>query len=103
MNRITIKVLKNGFSYSGGAGVRKRKDASTIFNWVERKLHCLGRSLATKLKDKTAVLVKYLDGGVNETVTSDDPKEILYALACFLEDYLPKDLLNRKYKKYREI
>lgn len=102
MNKITIKVLGDGFSYSGGGGIRIRKDASTIFNWVERKLHCMGHSLASKLENETAVLVKYPDGGVNETVTSGNPREILYALACFLEDYLPKDLLNRKYKKYRE-
>lgn len=100
MNRITIKVLGDGFSYTSGSGVRKRKDATKIFNWVERKLGCLGRSLASRLEDKTAVRVIYVDGGLNETVSTDEPREILYALAAFLEDYLPKELLAKKYKKY---
>ena len=100
MNRITIKILKDGFSYSGGSGLRKRKDATTIFNWVERKLGCLGRTLASRLKDKTAVRVIYLDGGLNETVSTNSPSEILYALTAFLEDYLPKSLVSAKYKKY---
>lgn len=101
MTTITVKVLKNGFSYFGGdGGIRVRKDATTIYNWVERKLGCLGRSLASSAKDKTVVRVFYPDGGLNETVTTQNPKEILFALAAFLEDFLPKRLLMEKYRKY---
>src|SRR3990167_3329768 len=102
MNRITIKILNDGFSYSFGFGLRKRKNATTIYNLVERKLGCLGRSTASRLKHKTAVRVVYLDGGLNETILTDRPREILYALAAFLEDYLPKQTLLLKYKKYTE-
>ena len=102
MNKITIKVLRDGFSYTSGYGLRKRKDATTIYNWVERKLGCLGRSLASTIKDKTAVCLVYGGGGLNETVSTNNPSEILYALAAFLEDYLPKQTLALKYKKYQE-
>ena len=100
MDTITIKILKNGFSYSYGSGPpRIRNSSSVIFNWVERKLQCLGHSLASQKEVKTSIKVFYLDGCLNEATTSNY-KELLFALAAFLEDYLPKGFLSAKYKKY---
>jgi hypothetical protein len=97
---ITIKVLKNGYSFHGGGGEGKIKSAATIFNRVERKLGCSNSKPRHELKEKKAVRVIYLDGGTNETIDTKNPSEILYALAAFLEDGLTKDFLRDKYNKY---
>ena len=90
MTNITIKVLPHGFSYTEGRGLRIRKDASAIYNWIERKLGCLGTSLPSLLTTKTSVKVICGDGGLNEADTNN-PKELLYATLFFLEDFVPKD------------
>lgn len=107
MKKITIRIMKDGFIFSSGAGNRKRKDASTIYNWTEQKLGLRGISLASRLTHKTAekwsVVVLYPSGGKNETTATNDSKEILFALAAFLEDYLSKLFLKQKYKMYGGI
>mgnify|MGYP001577335710 CR=1 FL=1 len=99
MTNITIKVLPKGFSFSGGSGGRIRKDASTIYRWIERKLGCRGTTLPSTLTTKTSVKVIYADGGLNEADTNN-PKELLYATLCFLEDFVPKDFFKKKHDKY---
>ena len=101
MLKLTITVLPNkkGFSFSNGNGSRIRKSAILTFTWAKKKLGKLSNNLASRLKEKVSILVKYEDGGLNE-VSSKNPAILLYALACFLEDYIPKQTLIQIYKKY---
>ena len=78
-----------------------RDTSSVVYRWVERKIKSLSHSLASQVRHKTALSVRYGDGSLNET-ESQDPRELLYALASFLEDYLPKRTFEKKCIKYGE-
>lgn len=100
--KINIKIpteRQKGFSISFGGTPRIRKTATQVYRWAERKIMGFYAESSLVGKAKTAVLVEYGHGYRNEAEASN-PKEILYILACFLEDYLPKPTLERKYKKY---
>lgn len=85
---------------STGSNSRKRKSIALIYNWVERKIGQAFDKRTPNYNTKTVVKVIYADGGLNETIASSRPADVLYALAAFLEDYLPKPTLKAKYKKY---
>ena len=84
---------------------RQYKTAIGLVNGLERLLP------QNKLREKTAVVVKkgwYEDGKyqhevVNETIDSDNPSYLLYAVSCFLEDELSdasKRKVERRYLKH---
>jgi len=103
--RIIVKIpagRRKDFSVSFGNKSRLRKDSSIVYKWTEVKLRRLSKSLASLLPHKTVLLVDYGNRHLNEA-EGQDAKQLLYALACFLEDYLPKSTLESKCKKYREI
>jgi hypothetical protein len=79
-----------------GKTPHKRKDATSLYRLVERKLSA---SLGSCMKEKTACRVKYGDG-VNVSLGSSDKNYLLYTLSCFLEDYLTKTVLNRAERQY---
>ena len=103
MIRISVKTpikSRNYFSFS----LRKRIGGGTIKSLnpvsVYRKLeNRLSKALLTvSERVKINVLVDYGHGDTNEG--KYDKNEALYALVCFMEDYLPKEFANDRYKKY---
>lgn len=95
--RIIITVpQKEGEKWFLGYNFRPRgmARADTVFSRLERLL------LRSTLKQKTSVLVRYGKGAVNETVASLDPRYLLYAASCFLEDYLSKFVMERARRTY---
>ena len=72
--------------------------AATLLNRLENTFPC------NKLEERTAIVVKEHDGihfvSINESLPSNDSKYLLYAFACFLEDYLSEALLKSRYRKY---
>lgn len=82
--KITVVVPKANEKWrvSFGKGARYRRDASVIYNAVERRLQ------ARDMKEKTSIVVKYTKDTSNETLPSLDARYLLYATGCFLEDYL---------------
>lgn len=103
--KISIKVPKkktDKWMLGFGARPRSMLRADTLCHRLER---LLGRLLlATKLKEKTTIKVlEYEDGSwtnVNETIASLNRNYLLWATACFLEDYLSKKVLRRIEKTY---
>ena len=81
-------------------GSVKRKSIKSVWGRIERKLLKESSFLEAHLKAKTAVLLKDGHNVVNETLPSFSAGYLLYCTACFLEEYLPKGLLNRKLKRY---
>jgi len=57
-----------------------------------------------KFREKTAITVKeYIDGSyenINQTLASTDKNYLLFAAACFLEDFLSDDVMNNVIKRY---
>jgi len=102
MKKVTIRVPKTDkdkwlfFKGSGGHPLKKRT-ASYTFLALERFLL---RSLALKKADKLSVRVVYPDRENNETTTSKDAFYLIYATSCFLEDYLPDNIMRRVERKY---
>ena len=101
MRKIIITVPKKQtgkwkLSMRGRRG-RGYKTAATAYNAVESSL---SRYLEANLDEKTAVRVNYGRGFINESLTSNKPRYLLYALGCFLEDYLSDSVLNTRHKKY---
>jgi len=100
--RITIKIppTSNGkwllLKGSGGHPLKK-KSATYTFLALER---FLVKSLGTKKMENYTIKVLYPDKMKNETLPSKDIRYLLYATACFMEDWLPEKTLNDKYKKY---
>ncbi len=113
MKTITIKVIvpdeRSRWRVTIGSGQRKKKNAIGVFSFVER---CLQRkfqlSLASHSNVKTKVVVDYSINNQESPMTTlnegiyTEKNEVLYALASFLEDYLPKYYQNKKYKTYRK-
>ena len=75
-------------------GNRKRKSAYLIFYAVKRRLQ------ARTLNKRTAIRVKYADCTTNDSLTSNEPRYLLYTLGCFLEDYLSDATVLRIEKNY---
>ena len=74
-------------------------------------LNHLKRSFPQKEFDKRlAIIVKRYVGSsprprcrwenINETLSSKDPKYLLYTITCFLEDYLSSSIINKVTKNY---
>lgn len=84
-----------------GSRGKTRASASTAFQLVERGLNDKKNlNSEARLKEKTCVKVKHGDGFINESLNSDQPRYLLYCLACFLEDFLSESVLSSRYKKY---
>jgi len=99
MKRITIVVpTKKGerwkLSVSGKHRAKGRATATTLLTLLQRSL-----SASTK-REKTSVKVKYDKGHINESLASYNPKEQLWAAACFLEDYIYKATFNKIEREY---
>ena len=97
MRNIIIKELKTGWQLTMGGGARKHSRVSVLYAAVERKIKLF---LASQPKGKTAVKVIYVDKGHNESLSSKNAGYLLYCSACFLEDFLSEDTLNKKIKSY---
>ena len=96
MKTIKVTVPKEGkkwkVSYGSGPPLL-RNNATVVYNAIERRL------LASRIKEKTKISVKYGKDTTNEGMY-DNLYESLYVLACFLEDYLSSSFALSKYKKY---
>jgi hypothetical protein len=77
----------------------KRVSPELVYRFLERKIT---KSLAVDNDAKIVVEVKYTNHTTNETLKSSDASYLLYTTACFLEDYLSKNSLDRLYKKYNQ-
>jgi len=100
MKKIKITIFDNnrGGKISFGSGCLKRKDLVFIYRKLERKVSTW---LASREGGKTAVIVNYPNnGGRNETYPSSNVNYLLFCTVCFLEDYLSKDLVQRRIKKF---
>lgn len=104
------KVKKFRLQREGWTGVRSQT-AATILRHLQRAFSC------KKVKEKTAIVVKEVKRVVlkkngikklyftvvNESLASDNSAYLIYVAACFLEDYLSKEIfsaLERKYSNY---
>jgi len=97
---IRLPDKKGWWRVSFGNGVIKRKSIKSVWRRIERKLLKDSRLLGSHLKVKTAVLLKDEHNVVNETLLSFLAGYLLYCMACFLEEYLPKEMLRVKFKRY---
>ena len=77
----------------------KRTTPELAYRFLERKIT---RTLGVDNDAKIVVEVKYTNHTTNQTLRSSDASYLLYATACFLEDYLTIKGLNRLYKKYNQ-
>ena len=68
----------------------KRKDITSAYRWAEKKIIKYFPKFTVSTKIKTAVYVR--DGHYHNDGEYENPKEALYALTCFLEDYLGEGL-----------
>jgi len=93
--KIKVNVpLKGKWKVSMGKSHGKhRANANTAFSLIERRL------LASRLNKKIEITVKYTNHTTNKTLASFNKNYLLYALSCFLEDYLSPNIL-KKYEKY---
>jgi len=102
MKRLIIKIPKEkGKKWSlqqKGTNARRYIRASSLFSYLQRVFP------RNKFQEKTVLVVNsYIDSqwtNINETCSSNNPKYLLYCLACFLEDYLTKGFARQAYKKY---
>jgi hypothetical protein len=98
MKYISITVPKTNkdkwmFSITGRNNGKTRANVHTLFNQIEKYLH----PLSSTLKEKHAVRVNY-DDGINVSLSSTDPKYLIYVMSCFLEDHLSEIVLRRTEK-----
>ena len=100
VKRITVKIPKTPtdkwVTHRGGRPLNKKTIGDT-FSALKR---FFASNSASDVSKKWRVLVRYPDGGKNETITSNDKNYLLFATACFLEDYLSKETLKRTEKDY---
>jgi hypothetical protein len=95
--RIKIKLpQKEGGGWIVGIGKRKlsRKNATNAFSLAQNAIFRLAR------KEKTCVLVIYDECCSNETNASSNPHYLVWAVSCFLEDCLSKQILKQKESEY---
>ena len=106
MIHIKVKVPKittGKFSYSclnkNSGIVRKRVNPIIVYRQIEAKVN---RLYACNPNIKINVLVDYLHGYRNEAEYAGKAavRFSMYALICFLEDYLPEGFYNKRVKKY---
>ena len=95
--KITCPTEDRKWKVSFGNTPSYRKTVTSIFKLVERKLNS-----GVGMKEKTSIQVNYDHSTFNESLVSLDARYLLYTLVCFLEDYLEKDFLNKKYKEYSQ-
>ena len=85
---------------NGGSRVHK-KTAVGAYRVIENKLW---KHLKASLGGlKVSILVEYEQGYYNDTNPSENIAQTLYAITCFMEDYLPKDFLDTRIKKYLNL
>ena len=104
MDRIKIIVPKEGkkwkvlFVRDGKHGSPlSRQNATTVFSLIERRI------LASPRETKTHLYVDYRQtGGFHNDGVYSNPRELLYILGCFLEDYL-SDKLQKRYMLAGEL
>ncbi len=91
---ITVPDRKDGkwkMRYKGFS--KSLKTAPGFFHRVERILS------ARKLREKVSIAVKsYTPTGIttdNRSLSSIEPKYLLYCLSCFLESYLPNKIVTQ--------
>jgi hypothetical protein len=96
---ITIFKGNRGGKMTFGNGRFRRKDLTLVYRRLERKI---GAWLGTCEGGKTAVIVNYpdYDGGRNETCLSSNVNYLLFCAVSFLEDYLNRDLVKGRIKKF---
>ena len=94
MNKVNVSVPKTEKGKWVVNGHYHRASAATVLGLTERLLSRL------TTEGKTCVRVNYGKGYHNESVPSQNVPEQLYALSCFLEDYLSEKTLGRIGKNY---
>lgn len=98
MKKITITIPKNKekwkLNWGNGGSPTTRRRADLICRAIERRL------LRTSLKEKTSITIKEASSSVNESLSSKNPKHLIWITVCFLEDYLNKGFIKLKLKKY---
>ncbi len=103
--KIIIPDKNDPFKIQVGSSSVKRKNIMSAYGYVERKVSKL---LASGHKTKIDVIVDYATlhqkdktEWINEG-TYDNTNEAMYALTCFLEDYISFDYARDKYRKYNQ-
>ena len=79
-------------------GMVTKKTAISAYKYVENRLSKL--FLSPSLDVQTSVTVVYGVGRLNATNLTSKVSETLYALSCFMEDYLPAEFLAGRLQKY---
>ncbi len=94
--KITITVPQNNKKWKISSGGTPKSYA--MWNSIYNRLRGLLSRL--EVKEKVSILVKYGDGGFNETIASSNANYLLYTVACFIEDYVSPEVVKNMYKKY---
>lgn len=87
MNKIIISIPTKKEKFKLSYGKSRGKHFSTI---GRLKKSILKLALASRLKEKTAVIVKNGSGILNESLASTDKKYLKLVLNAFLEEYSGK-------------
>jgi len=82
-------------------GMVTKKTAISAYKYVENRLSKL--FLSPSLDVQTSVTVVYGVGRLNATNLTSKVSETLYALSCFMEDYLTPDFLSDRTSKYLKL
>lgn len=100
-NKIIIRIPK---TKNQKWSVRKTKGGGFFRKTYRTTFSALNRLLSSNCKanknESWGVLVVYPDGGKNQTLYSTGKDYLLFATACFLEDYVSKAMLNRIERDY---
>lgn len=112
MKTIKIIVPKNPktdkWKISIGRSTFQKSSAAAAYRFSEGKVNVF---LGARIKQKIHIIVVYdLTRGLRlktppewfNDITAGTKQELLYALACFLEDYLSPDKFQELNKKYYE-
>ena len=75
----------------------KREDGKVVYHLVKRKIL---KFLASAKGGKTGVSVFYPHKYRNETKIDSNYQATIYALACFLEDYLSPSILRKAEREF---
>ena len=106
MIKISVKVPNDNrqyFSFSlrkgAGGGVMKSTSPVSVYRKLENRL---SKAFLTEARGSKIVLKVDYGHGYTNRGEYTDKKAALYALACFMEDYLSEEYLDSRYKKYGE-
>lgn len=95
---IKVKLLPSGkwaiYARERGGQPATRSNPTSAYRFVETRLKRL------LVQVETAVLVDYGQSLTNETVTTQNYPQIMYAFTCFFEDYLKSDFLKQRAEHY---